>query len=178
MSGNFSDGLLWQTCLCVFIIVAKGGYTVTAWSISGFTWIIEIEKSCLHCEVCNFYFSLFLVWIYLSDWSGAPENRPLLIFVYFSYFYICRTLSPTASCIYWYWSCSLCSELPYVIYGGGGPSRYMYCVVCYHHCYHEFISVLFKFLYVFYYITTMYNLCINGSLCYTSSYYNYLSIQP
>ncbi len=42
------------------------------------------------------------------------------------------TLSPAGSYVSWCWSCFVCSELTYEIYSGGGPSMYVYCVVCYH----------------------------------------------
>ncbi len=31
----------------------------------------------------------------------------------------------------WYRSCLVCSRLAYEIYSGGGPTTYVYCVVCY-----------------------------------------------
>ncbi len=40
-------------------------------------------------------------------------------------------LSPAACSVSWYRSCLVCSGLPYEIYRGGGPSTYVYCVVCY-----------------------------------------------
>ncbi len=40
-------------------------------------------------------------------------------------------MSPAASSVSWYRSCLVCSGLAYEIYSGGGPSTYVYCVVCY-----------------------------------------------
>ncbi len=36
------------------------------------------------------------------------------------------------SCVYCCQSCFIHSGLEYEIYSGGGPSLYLYCVVCYH----------------------------------------------
>ncbi len=41
-------------------------------------------------------------------------------------------LSPAASSVSWYRSCFVCSGLAYEIYSGGGPSMYIYWVVCNH----------------------------------------------
>ncbi len=40
-------------------------------------------------------------------------------------------LPPAASSDTWCQSCFICSELTYEIYSMGGPSRCVYCVVCY-----------------------------------------------
>ncbi len=40
-------------------------------------------------------------------------------------------LSPAASSVSIYRSCIVWSGLAYEIYSGGGPSTYVYCVVCY-----------------------------------------------
>ncbi len=55
----------------------------------------------------------------------------LLTFIYFCYFFILWPLSPAASSVSWYRSCLVWSGLAYEIYRGGGPSTYVYCVVCY-----------------------------------------------
>ncbi len=47
-------------------------------------------------------------------------------------FLIHWTLFPAASSISWCQSCFVCSGLTYEIYSGGGPSTFIYCVVCYH----------------------------------------------
>ncbi len=46
-------------------------------------------------------------------------------------FLILWPLSPATSSVSWYRSCLVCSLLTYEIYGGGCPSTYVYCVVCY-----------------------------------------------
>ncbi len=55
----------------------------------------------------------------------------LLTFIYFYYLFILWPLSPTASSVSWNRSCFVCSWLTYEIYSGGGPSTYVYWVVCY-----------------------------------------------
>ncbi len=40
-------------------------------------------------------------------------------------------LPSAASSVSGYLSCLVCSGLAYEIYSGGGPSTYVYCVVCY-----------------------------------------------
>ncbi len=51
-----------------------------------------------------------------------------LSFTFFT-FLINWPLSPAGFCMYWCWSRFLCSGLTYEIYGGGGPSMYLYSVV-------------------------------------------------
>ncbi len=34
-------------------------------------------------------------------------------------------------CVYWCWTCLICSGLTDEIYSGVGPSMYIYCVICY-----------------------------------------------
>ncbi len=63
-----------------------------------------------------------------SSWR-PPSIHCLLSFTFVT-FLIIWPLSPTAS-VSWYWSCFVCSGLAYEIYSGDGPSRYVYCVVCY-----------------------------------------------
>ncbi len=46
-------------------------------------------------------------------------------------FFIHLSLSPAASSVSWCHSCFVCSGLTYEIYSGGGPSTYIYCMVCY-----------------------------------------------
>ncbi len=46
-------------------------------------------------------------------------------------FFILWPLSPAASSVSWYRSCLVWFGLAYEIYSGGGPSKYVYCVVCY-----------------------------------------------
>ncbi len=53
----------------------------------------------------------------------------LFTFIYFCYLF--GSLSPAASSVSWYWSYLVYSELAYEIYSGGGPSAYVYCLVCY-----------------------------------------------
>ncbi len=66
--------------------------------------------------------------------TGSPWRPPsihcLLSFIFVTFF-ILLPLSPTASSVSWYWSCFVCSGLAYEIYSGGGPSKYVNCVVCY-----------------------------------------------
>ncbi len=64
-----------------------------------------------------------------SSW-GPPSMHFLLSFTFVT-FLILWPLSPSASSVSWYQSCHLCSGLAYEIYSGGGPSTYVYCVVCY-----------------------------------------------
>ncbi len=62
-------------------------------------------------------------------WKG-PSWRPISI-AYFHDFFIHWPLSPISSSVSWCWSCFVCSGLTYEIYSEGGPSTYVYCVVCY-----------------------------------------------
>ncbi len=70
-----------------------------------------------------------------TSYSTGSSWRPLfhcLLSFTFVTFLILWPLSPAASIISWCWSCFVCSELAYEIYSGGGPSLYVYCVVCCH----------------------------------------------
>ncbi len=64
-----------------------------------------------------------------SSWR-SPSMQGLLSFIIVT-FLILWPLSPAASSVSWYWSCLVYSGLAYEIYSGGGPSMYIYCVVCY-----------------------------------------------
>ncbi len=65
-----------------------------------------------------------------SSWR-PPSMHCLLSFIFVT-FLILWPLSPAASIVSWYWSCFVCSGLAYEIYSVGGPSKYVYCDVCYH----------------------------------------------
>ncbi len=54
-----------------------------------------------------------------------------LIFIHFCYLLIQWHLSPAGSSLSWCQYCFVCSGLAYEIYSGGGPSMYVYFVVCY-----------------------------------------------
>ncbi len=68
---------------------------------------------------------------YLTGSSWRPSMHCLFSFT-FVIFLILWPLSPAAYSVSWYQSCLVCSGLAYEIYSGGGPSIYLYCVVCYH----------------------------------------------
>ncbi len=63
-------------------------------------------------------------------WNSILNRFPVKISFHtlltFIYILIVWPLSPAASSVSWY-----CSRLAYEIYSGGGPSTYVYCVVCY-----------------------------------------------
>ncbi len=65
-----------------------------------------------------------------SSWK-LPSVHCLLSFAFVP-FLIFWPFSTAASSVSWYWSCLVCSRLVYEIYSGGGPSTYVYCVVCYY----------------------------------------------
>ncbi len=64
-----------------------------------------------------------------SSWR-PPSMHCLLSFIFVT-FLVLWPLSPAASSVSWYWSYLVYSELAYEIYSGGGPSAYVYCLVCY-----------------------------------------------
>ncbi len=64
--------------------------------------------------------------------SLRPPSVHCFLSFTFATFLILWHLFPAASSVSRYWSCRVCSGLAYEIYSGGGPSMYVYCVVCYH----------------------------------------------
>ncbi len=75
----------------------------------------------------------------LSEWMPSILNRfflktfhVLLTSIYFYYLFYSFAFVSCCFSVSWYWSCLVCSGLAYEIYGGGGPSMYINCVVCYH----------------------------------------------
>ncbi len=54
-----------------------------------------------------------------------------LLWFLFVTFLIQWPLHLACSWVYLCWSCFVCSRLTYEIYSCGGPSTYIYCVVCY-----------------------------------------------
>ncbi len=69
---------------------------------------------------------------YSTGSSWRPPSMHCLLSFTFVTFLILWPLSPAASSVFWYRSCLVWSGLAYGIYSGGGPSTYVYCVVCYH----------------------------------------------
>ncbi len=83
-----------------------------------------------------------------SSWK-PPSMHCLLSFTFVT-FLILWLLSPAASSVSWYRSCLVWSGLAYEIYSGGGPSTYVYCVVCYHVIvapYERSVGHVFAYLY-------------------------------
>ncbi len=68
-------------------------------------------------------------WLEGSSWR--PFSMHCLPSFTFVTFLILWSLSPAASSVSWYRPCLVCSGLAYEICSGGGPSTYVYCVVCY-----------------------------------------------
>ncbi len=66
---------------------------------------------------------------YSTGSSWRPHSMHCLLSV--SYLLSLWPLSADASSVSWYLSCLVCSGPAYEIYHGGGPSMYIYCVVCY-----------------------------------------------
>ncbi len=86
----------------------------------------------------------------LNRFPLKTSLHALLTFIYFCYLFILWPLSPAASSVSLYRSCLVCSGLAYEIYSGGGPSTYVYCVVCYHvivASYVKSIGHVFTYLY-------------------------------
>ncbi len=69
---------------------------------------------------------------YSTGSSWRPPSMHYLLSFTFGTFLIPWPLSPAVPSVSWYRSCLVCSGLAYEIYSGGGPSKYVYCVVCYH----------------------------------------------
>ncbi len=69
---------------------------------------------------------------YSTDSSWRPLSMHCLHSFTFVTFFILWSLSPAASRVSWYRFCFVCCGLAYEIYCGGGPSMYVYWVLCYH----------------------------------------------
>ncbi len=89
------------------------------WSWEGFTPVAY--------RLSNRLTSLLL---YLPPEDLIPCIALILSFTFVT-FLILWPFSPAASSVSWYQSCHVCSGLAYKMYSGGGPSLYVYCVVCY-----------------------------------------------
>ncbi len=74
---------------------------------------------------------------FASSMDFVPWNREVIIsvltetFSMLVFFLIQSPLFPAVSSASWYWSCFVYCGLAYEIYSGSGPSKCVYCVVCY-----------------------------------------------
>ncbi len=68
---------------------------------------------------------------YSTGSSRRSHSMHCLLSFTFVSFLILWPLSPAASRVSWNRSCLVCSGLAYEIYNRGGPSMYVYCVICY-----------------------------------------------
>ncbi len=85
----------------------------------------------MECQWSECTTVMLLVHSILNRFLLKTSFHALLTFIYFCYLFESLAFVSAASSVSWYWSCLVCSGRAYEIFSGGGPSTYVYCVVCY-----------------------------------------------